>query len=143
VAIVQEGALPSLIALLSSTDERIQEQAAVSLRNLSVNPQNEIQIVQDGGLRPLIALLRSANEKVVRQAAGALANVTVNPKNKIKLVQASGLGPLVALLKHADDKVSFFLLSKTLQPSDIRLLSDQGTCRWRDTQCIHEPRAGR
>jgi hypothetical protein len=79
----------------------------------------------------------------VPDVAGALGNVTVNPKNKIKLVQASGLGPLVALLKYADDKVSFFLLSITLQPSDIRLLSDQGTCCWLDTQCIHEPRAGR
>jgi hypothetical protein len=89
VAIVQEGALPSLIALLCSTDERIQERAAVSLRNRNVYPQNEIQIVQDGGLRPFSALLRSAHEKVVRQAAGALANfTTVNPKNKIKLVQA-------------------------------------------------------
>jgi hypothetical protein len=42
----EEGALPYMISLLRSPDERIQEQAATLLRNLSVNDENKNKIAQ-------------------------------------------------------------------------------------------------
>jgi hypothetical protein len=42
----EEGALPYMITLLRSPDERIQEQAATLLRNLSVNDENKNKIAQ-------------------------------------------------------------------------------------------------
>jgi hypothetical protein len=59
---VQEGALPPLIALLRSPLESIQEQAAVAVRNISVNPEYDLKMVQEGGLAPLVAMLSSGNE---------------------------------------------------------------------------------
>ena len=41
-ALVHEGALPPLIELLQHTDEHIAEQALVTLRNMSVNVDNEV-----------------------------------------------------------------------------------------------------
>ena len=52
--IVAKGALPRLFALVRSSNEQIQEHAAVALRNLSVNPDNESKIVAEGGLPPLL-----------------------------------------------------------------------------------------
>jgi hypothetical protein len=52
--IVAKGALPRLFALVRSSNEHIQEHAAVALRNLSVNPDNESKIVAEGGLPPLL-----------------------------------------------------------------------------------------
>ena len=43
---MQEGGLPPLIALLRSPLETIQEQAAVAIRNVSVNPEYDVKIVQ-------------------------------------------------------------------------------------------------
>jgi hypothetical protein len=42
VRIVQEGGLPPLIALLRSTEARIQSSASIAIRNLSVNSSNQI-----------------------------------------------------------------------------------------------------
>ena len=46
VKIVQEGGLPPLIALLRSPLDSIQEQAAVAIRNISVNAEYDVKIVQ-------------------------------------------------------------------------------------------------
>ena len=46
VKIVQEGGLPPLIALLRSPLDTIQEQAAVAIRNISVNAEYDVKIVQ-------------------------------------------------------------------------------------------------
>jgi alkylhydroperoxidase family enzyme len=57
VAIVRQGALWPLIALVSEGSAGAQEKAAKALRNLAVNDENEMAIVHAGALVPLIALL--------------------------------------------------------------------------------------
>lgn len=91
----EEGALPYMIGLLRSPDERIQEQvlalhalyllfwytstnadanlghfvqAATLIRNLSVNDDNKNRIAQAGGLAPLIILLSSPLPRIQEQA---------------------------------------------------------------------------
>ncbi len=73
----QEGALPSLITLLRHANEKIQELAVLSIRNISTSDDNKIKIVRLGGLPPLIGILRSTNMRVVEQAAGTLWSLSV------------------------------------------------------------------
>ena len=84
--IVGEGALPPMIALLRSPYERIQEHSVVAVRNLSLNPENEVMIVQEGGLPPLIELLRSSNERLQEHAVVAVRNLSVNEQNEVDIV---------------------------------------------------------
>lgn len=50
--------MPLLIGLLRSPNEGVQEQAAIAIRNLSVDSENELKIMEEGGIPPLLALLR-------------------------------------------------------------------------------------
>jgi len=113
--IVAKGALPRLFALVRSSNEQIQEHAAVALRNLSVNPDNESKIVAEGGLPPLlgmrilntsiyllywyrsrrtdaegavvVAMLRSSEEMIQLQAAVAIRNLSFSPENEVPIVR--------------------------------------------------------
>ena len=42
--IVQRGALPALIGLLHSSNAKLQEAAAITLRNCSMNSENEVRL---------------------------------------------------------------------------------------------------
>ncbi len=71
---MHEGGLPPLLELLHHTDDHIVEQALVTLRNISVNVENEVKIVAAGALTPLITLLRSPKPSIQEQACGTLRN---------------------------------------------------------------------
>jgi hypothetical protein len=99
--IVECGAVPPLIALLRSPYERLQEHAAVALRNLTVNDRNETRVAEDGALPPLILLLRSPDKRIQEQALGVLRNLSVSSANKVRLVNEGalpGISPLLSSL---------------------------------------------
>jgi hypothetical protein len=55
VNIVQDGGLPAIIALLRSSDPRVQAQAAGAIRNLAINVENKVRVAQEGKSRPPLA----------------------------------------------------------------------------------------
>ncbi len=71
----QAGGLAPLIILLSSPLPRIQEQAAVALRNISLTEENETALVHEGGLPPLLELLHHTDDHIVEQALVTLRNI--------------------------------------------------------------------
>ena len=76
-----EGAIQSLIELLDSHSEHIQRQAAKSLANLGVNPENKCLIARMGGIPKLVNLCRpSVHVSVKIEAVAAIANLAVNGK---------------------------------------------------------------
>lgn len=56
-AIVAEGAIPALIALLQASHAALRDPAAELLREISLHPEHCPAIAAGGGLPPLIALL--------------------------------------------------------------------------------------
>lgn len=77
-----EGAIQSLIELLDSPSEHIQRQAAKSLANLGVNPENKCHIAHMGGIPRLIKLCAPAVHVSVQiEAVAAIANLAVNGRH--------------------------------------------------------------
>jgi ABC-type microcin C transport system duplicated ATPase subunit YejF len=62
--IVQEGALPVLIASMTSNDEELRDRVMTVLRNVTQHPENKVKFVREGGIPQLIALLRSLDPRV-------------------------------------------------------------------------------
>jgi HEAT repeat protein len=70
--IVQRGAVPLLVSMLSQTDNSLKEMAAFALGRLAQNSDNQAGIVQCGGLVPLLELLESKHCSLQHNAAFAL-----------------------------------------------------------------------
>eukprot|EP01025_Chloroclados_australasicus_P029931 TRINITY_DN2991_c1_g3_i1.p1 TRINITY_DN2991_c1_g3~~TRINITY_DN2991_c1_g3_i1.p1 ORF type:complete len:783 (-),score=114.99 TRINITY_DN2991_c1_g3_i1:1875-4223(-) len=70
--IVQRGALPPLIRLLSQADDQLKEMAAFAVGRLGQDRDNAAGIVMCGGLPPLLELLSSTSQNQQHNAAFAL-----------------------------------------------------------------------
>ena len=71
--IVQRGAVPPLIEMLSSADAQLKEMAAFALGRLAQNSDNQAGVVASGGLPPLLDLLESQQGNLqVRPCASRL-----------------------------------------------------------------------
>ena len=97
--ITREGALAPLIDLMDHTEPKIQIQAAVSVRNLSITPDSKVTVVEQGALPILCKLIKSGDLRLVEQAAIIFRNLSVNAENKIKIMATEGAKALVDLLK--------------------------------------------
>ena len=75
---VVAGAVPPLIALLSSPSTGVQEATANALRNLGLNNENNITIATAGAIPTLIALFSSPSTGVQEADANALQNLGLN-----------------------------------------------------------------
>lgn len=76
----REGGLPPIVSLLRSPDERVQEQAVLVLRSLSVNVGNEVSIVSETGLAPLMELLLAPQELIQTQAISSVRTLTAGTR---------------------------------------------------------------
>ena len=97
--ITREGALAPLIDLMDHTEPKIQIQAAVSVRNLSITPDSKVTVVEQGVLPVICKLVKSGDLRLVEQAAIIFRNLSVNAENKIKIMATEGAKALVDLLK--------------------------------------------
>ncbi|KAJ6726885.1 U BOX DOMAIN-CONTAINING [Salix purpurea] len=69
--IVEAGAIPFLVTLLSSTDPRTQENAVTALLNLSIFDNNKILIMAAGSIDSIINVLESGKTMEARENAAA------------------------------------------------------------------------
>uniref|UniRef100_A0A0D6QZF7 RING-type E3 ubiquitin transferase n=1 Tax=Araucaria cunninghamii TaxID=56994 RepID=A0A0D6QZF7_ARACU len=98
ITIANCGATRHLVALLSSSDLRTQENAVTALLNLSINDNNKNEIAAAGAIDPLINVLRVGNPEAKENAAATLFSLSVMEENKTAIGQSGAIPPLVDLL---------------------------------------------
>jgi HEAT repeat protein len=123
----EEGAIASLIGLLSSPNELIQRQSAKALANLGVNTDNKPKIAAAGGIPKLIVLAGTSLVSVRIEAIAALANLAVNDNNELEIVRCGGLEPIVAGTMLAADGLDVGALDGGRGDKDSALLEELAT----------------
>lgn len=99
IVIARCGAIPLLVNLLYSTDERIQADAVTCLLNLSINNNNKSLIVDSGAIEPLIHVLKTGIlEEAKANSAATLFSLSVIEEYKTMIGNAGAIEPLVDLL---------------------------------------------
>ncbi len=99
--LVNAGALPVLVQLLSSPDVDVQYYCTTALSNIAVDAVNRKKLAQTEPklVQSLVNLMDSPSPKVQCQAALALRNLASDEKYQQDIVRASGLPPLLRLLQ--------------------------------------------
>ena len=99
-AIIEAGAIPPLVALLSGRPEDAAAKAAGALSNLADHEAGKAAIISAGAIPPLVALLGGEPESAAAErAAGALRKLSRdNAAGKAAIIEASAIPPLVVLL---------------------------------------------
>lgn len=98
VCIAEAGAIPLLVELLSSTDQRTQEHAVTALLNLSINEANKVTIVNAGAITEIVDVLKNGSMEARENAAAALFSLSVVDENKVQIGAAGAIPPLIDLL---------------------------------------------
>jgi len=107
-AIINENALPALLALLSSPKKGIRKEACWTISNITAGNEEQIQAVIDNNIiPPLLQLLINAEFDIRKEAAWAISNVlTSGTMQQTKfLVQLGCIRPLCDLLTGSDPTV--------------------------------------
>jgi vacuolar protein 8 len=99
--LVNAGAIPVLVQLLSSTDVDVQYYCTTALSNIAVDGNNRRKLAQTEPklVQSLVNLMDSSSPKVQCQAALALRNLASDEKYQLDIVRAGGLNPLLRLLQ--------------------------------------------
>ena len=95
------GAIPVLVALLSSHDVDVQYYCTTALSNIAVDQANRQKLAQTEPklVYSLVHLMDSSSPKVQCQAALALRNLASDEKYQLEIVKAKGLQPILRLLQ--------------------------------------------
>ena len=99
--LVNAGAIPVLVQLLSSSDVDVQYYCTTALSNIAVDAGNRKKLAQNESrlVQSLVHLMDSSSPKVQCQAALALRNLASDEKYQLEIVRARGLPPLLRLLQ--------------------------------------------
>eukprot|EP00850_Spirogloea_muscicola_P012830 SM000084S23166 [mRNA] locus=s84:463166:467492:- [translate_table: standard] len=99
VCIARSGAIPKLVGLLTSPDQKTQEHAVTALLNLSINEDNKASIVQCGAIDPIVTVLRNGSMEARENAAATLFSLSVVDDNKVSIGNSGAIPALVELLE--------------------------------------------
>lgn len=101
VQLVNAGAIPVLVQLLSSPDVDVQYYCTTALSNIAVDAGNRKRLAQTEPrlVQSLVHLMDSSSPKVQCQAALALRNLASDEKYQLEIVRSKGLAPLLRLLQ--------------------------------------------
>lgn len=99
--LVNAGAIPVLVQLLSSSDVDVQYYCTTALSNIAVDASNRAKLAQTEGrlVGSLVHLMDSSSPKVQCQAALALRNLASDERYQLEIVRARGLPSLLRLLQ--------------------------------------------
>jgi len=108
--IINCGALPALLSLLSSGKDGIRKEACWTISNVTAGNSTQIQSVIDANIiPPLIHLLSNGDLKTRKEACWAISNATsggLQKPDQIRyLVQQGCIKPLCDLLACPDNKI--------------------------------------
>src|SRR4051812_13731728 len=92
--LVEAGATPVLVELLSSNDVDVQYYCTTALSNIAVDPTNRERLAQTEPklVQALVNLMDSSSPKVQCQAALSLRNLASDENYQLEIVRAGGLG---------------------------------------------------
>lgn len=99
--LVNAGAIPVLVQLLSSPDVDVQYYCTTALSNIAVDMNNRKKLATSEPklVQSLVNLMDSSSPKVQCQAALALRNLASDEKYQLDIVRSHGLNPLLRLLQ--------------------------------------------
>lgn len=108
--IINCGALPALLSLLSSTKDGIRKEACWTISNITAGNSTQIQAVVDANIiPPLIHLLSNGDFKTRKEACWAISNATsggLQKPDQIRYLVSQGcIRPLCDLLACPDNKI--------------------------------------
>jgi importin subunit alpha-1 len=108
--VINGGALPALLHLLSSPKDGIRKEACWTISNITAGNSQQIQSVIDANIiPPLINLLSHGDFKTRKEACWAISNATsggLQKPDQIRyLVNCGGIKPLCDLLSCPDNKI--------------------------------------
>ena len=101
VQLVNAGAIPVLVQLLTSADVDVQYYCTTALSNIAVDAGNRKRLAQTEPrlVQSLVHLMDSSSPKVQCQSALALRNLASDEKYQLEIVKSKGLPPLLRLLQ--------------------------------------------
>lgn len=108
--VINCGALPNLLALLSSPKDGIRKEACWTISNITAGNNAQIQAIIDANIiPPLINMLQTADMKTKKEACWAISNATsggLHKPEQIKYLVSQGcIKPLCDLLTCMDNKI--------------------------------------
>lgn len=89
---------------MDSKAPRVQQQAALALRNLASDEKYQLDIVKAGGLEPLLELLQEEYQPLRLSAVACIRNISIHPKNESPIIEQGFLRPLVDMLGTNDNE---------------------------------------
>uniref|UniRef100_A0A2P2J8S2 RING-type E3 ubiquitin transferase n=1 Tax=Rhizophora mucronata TaxID=61149 RepID=A0A2P2J8S2_RHIMU len=100
--LIEAGAIPPLLNLLSSPDRSTQEKAIAALLKLSKHASGKKVIIESGGVRSIIAVLKMGSSLEARQLAAATIFYLASVKGYRKLIgeTSEAVPALVELIKN-------------------------------------------
>lgn len=106
--VINNNALPCLLALLSSPKKGIRKEACWTISNITAGNKEQIQsVIENNIIPPLVQLLSNAEFDIRKEAAWAISNATSggSPQQIKFLVQQGCIRPLCDLLTVSDPKI--------------------------------------
>lgn len=94
-AVVAAGGVKPLVAMLQCDVEVLQYAAALTLRNLPLNPEVRPAIVAEGAIPLLVGLFSHPSSRVAAQSAGAVCNLAVGSQANQDAAGERGALPLL------------------------------------------------
>lgn len=131
-ALVQTGAIPVLVDLLTSDDVDVQYYCTTVISNLAVDEENRKKFVENEPnlVQSLVYLMEISVPKVQCQAALALRNLASDEKYQIDIVRSNGLPPLLRLLHASRDVLTIAaaacLRNLSIHPSNESPIIEEG-----------------
>jgi hypothetical protein len=97
-AMVANGLLAPLVALLQRGPQQNRAASAAILMNVSTNSERQAKIIQAGALVALVGLLWAGNDAARAYAAGALMNLATSVDAQLMMVERGAVEALVDML---------------------------------------------
>eukprot|EP00897_Mesotaenium_endlicherianum_P000944 jgi/Mesen1/10850/ME000093S10365 len=103
-AIGAQGGVRPLLDLANSEDHEIQEEAVITLLNLSINNSNKRTMPSVGAIEEFVAIMRTGSQEMRENATAALFSLSVVDENKVLISSAGAIGPIVDVLQGGSDQ---------------------------------------
>lgn len=122
--IVDEGAVPRLIALACCSEVSAQRQSLACLRGICISPANRVLVVKEGMLDPLVLMARSDERDIQREVASAFCALSATPENKVEISDRALL-TIISMSLSGDAAVEEFACSTLANLVELHELHDK------------------
>lgn len=100
ILIANCGAIPPLVKLLYSRNQKVKEHSVTALLNLSLDESNKRLIAREGAIPAVIEVLQNGTDEARENSAATLFSLSMLNENKVMIGSLKGIPPLVKLLQH-------------------------------------------